>query len=474
MKELTRILLIATIAAVILPTGICHAQDKKLTGYVHSYSPVEGYIVPEDEAVLKKLDAWQDLKFGVLFCIGGYSIPGVIESWVLCAEDEEWEYSERLKRGMTLQEFKQWYFDLGMQLNPVKFDPDQWADIMQDAGIKYMIFNTKHHDGFCLYDSKYTNYSITHGAYANNPRSNMAKEVFNAFRKKNFMIGCYFSKPDWHCEYYWNPLFDTPNRYHNYDREKHPDWWQKYTEFTMNQLNELTTDYGNIDILWLDGGQVRGSDVGLDEVLVGARQRNPGLICVDRVQRDKNENYQTPECNIPPTQRNIPWETCDPLYGWGWKPNPKYKSSAHVIAMITEVVAKGGNFLLGIGPTAEGEIDESAQERLADIGKWMRKYGKAIYGTRITPHYNDGQVWFNADKDGKTLYAIYAFNDEQETTLPTTIEWTENIPTGRMKLLSTGKKVKYTVDGNRVTVTLPKGMPKESFALQFMLKQNNK
>ena len=108
MKELTRILLIATIAAVILPTGVCHAQDKKLTGYVHSYSPVEGYIVPEDEAVLKKLDAWQDLKFGVIFHWGVYSVPGVTESWVLCAEEEQWEYAERQKRGMSLDQFRKW------------------------------------------------------------------------------------------------------------------------------------------------------------------------------------------------------------------------------------------------------------------------------------------------------------------------------------------------------------------------------
>ncbi len=470
MRKQTRKLLMATIAAAILPAGICHAQNEKLTGYVHSYSPVEGYIVPEDEAVLKKLDAWQDLKFGVIFHWGVYSVPGVTESWVLCAEEEQWEYAERQKRGMSLEQFRKWYWGLSEVLNPVKFDPDKWADIMQDTGMKYMVFTTKHHDGFCMFDSKYTDYSITHGPFAGNPRSNIAKEVFNAFRKKDFMIGCYFSKPDWHCEYYWNPLFAAPDRNHNYDKKKHPDWWQKYREFTMNQLTELTTDYGNIDILWLDGGQVRGSDVGLDEVLVGARQRNPGLISVDRVQRDKNENYQTPEGTVPADQRNIPWETCYPMYGWGWKPNPRYKSSASVIAMLVEVVAKGGNLLLGVGPTAEGEIDAEMQGRLSIIGQWMRQNGRAIYNTRITPHYNDGQVWFNADKDGKTLYAIYAYNEEKEKTLPATIEWTENIPTGRMTLVSTGKSVKYTVDGNRVTVTLPKGLPAESVALQFQQK----
>ena len=447
-------------------SAVVHAQES----YVHPYTAENGYVIPEDEAVLRKLDQWQDLKFGVIFHWGLYAVPGIVESWSLCSEEETWEYKARIQRDLSYDEYKKWYFGLINEFNPVKFDSDRWADIMQGAGMKYLVFTTKHHDGFCMFDSRYTDFTITHGPFAGNPRSNVAKEVFQAFRAKDFMIGAYFSKPDWHCEYYWNPLFATPNRHHNYDRKKHPDWWEKYKEYTMNQLTELTTDYGNIDILWLDGGQVNGADVGLDEVLVGARQRNPGLISVDRVQRDRNENYQTPENTIPSAQRNVPWETCMPLDGWGWYYDHHYKSAARVIAMLAEVVAKGGNLLLGIGPSPEGEIDAEAQAILGEIGQWMNKYGKAIYDTRNAKHYNDGQVWFNASKDGKTLYAVYAY-DEKDGQLPTTIEWTENIPKGRMTLVSTGKSVKYVVDGNKVTVTLPKGLPAESFALSFKTAQ---
>ncbi len=456
------------VAAALLGSATCMAQYEE-NGYAHSYTSVNGYIVPTDEAVLKKLDAWRDLKFGVIFHWGIYAVPGVVESWSLVSEDESWEYAPRQERNLSYEEYKQWYWGLNKVFNPTNFNPEKWADIMENAGMKYLVFTTKHHDGFCMFDSKYTDYSIAKGPFANNPRRNVAKEVFNAFREKDFMIGAYFSKPDWHCPYYWNPMLATADRMPNYNREKHQDWWKKYVEFTQNQLNELTTDYGNIDILWLDGGQIDGGEVGLDEVLVGARKRNPGLISVDRARGNHNENYQTPEGLVPPEQRNIPWETCMPLDGWGWKYNPQYKSTSRIITLLIEVVAKGGNLLLGIGPDPMGEIDDQAQERLSQVGAWMQKNGKAIYNTVTAEHYNDGQVWFNADKDGKTLYALYALNEGEQ--LPATIEWTKNIPTGKMTLLANGKQVKYEVKGDKVIVTLPKNLKAESLAFSFTQKK---
>lgn len=458
------------VGACLLSVAVWAQQDiTQMNGYAHGYSPVDGYIVPEDEAVLKKLDQWQDLKFGVIFHWGVYAVPGITESWHLCAEDEAWEYSDRQQRGMSLEEYRRWYWGLSEVFNPFRFNPEQWADVMEDAGMKYVVFTTKHHDGFCMFDSQYTDYTIAKGPFASNPRKNVAMEVFDAFRAKDFMIGAYFSKPDWHCTDYWNPNFAADDRMQNYDRAKHPDMWERYVKFTQNQLTELTTDYGPLDILWLDGGQITGEEIRLEEVLDGARQRHPGLISVDRCERNRFENYQTPEGVVPPTQRNIPWETCKPMDGWGWKYNPHYSSSRAIIAMLIEVVAKGGNLLLGVGPTPDGLIDEVAQERLHTVGDWLRKNGKAIYNTRITPVYNDGKVWFNADKDGQTLYALYALGDDD--TLPTTLQWTGNLPSGPMTLLSTGKKVKYSVRGETVIVQLPKVLQPESLALQFKVKR---
>lgn len=436
-------------------------QAQEAQSFVHQQSNTEDYVWPTDPQVLTKLKHWQDQKFGVLMHWGLYSVPGIVESWSICSED--WIVRERKP---TYEEDKAWYWSQKDSLNPVNFDPSKWADVMKKAGMKYMIFTTKHHDGFCMFDTKYTDFSIAHGPFGKDPRHNIAKEVFNAYRNKGFMIGCYFSKPDWHSKWFWNPYYATPNRRINYKKQQHPDWWQNYRKFTQNQLNELTTDYGNIDILWLDGGWITGDEIGLDTILVDARKRNPGMISVDRTIRGKNENYQTPEQGIPAKQLDIPWESCITLsHAWGWTPNAKFKSPNKVIDILSEIVAKGGCLALGVGPKADGTLQPEVVKNLLQIGNWLNKNGQAIYSTVNATHYNDGKVWFTADKNGKTLYAIYALEDGEKT--PKTITWTENKPKGKLILLQNGKSVKYTVKGNQVTVTLPSGLKNEPLAFKF-------
>lgn len=436
-------------------------QAQEAQSFVHQQSNTEDYVWPTDPQVLTKLKHWQDQKFGVLMHWGLYSVPGVVESWSICSED--WIVRERKP---TYEEDKAWYWSQKDSLNPVNFDPSKWADVMKKAGMKYMIFTTKHHDGFCMFDTKYTDFSIAHGPFGKDPRHNIAKEVFDAYRNKGFMIGCYFSKPDWHSKWFWNPYYATPNRRINYKKQQHPDWWQNYRKFTQNQLNELTTDYGNIDILWLDGGWITGDEIGLDSILVDARKRNPGMISVDRTIRGKNENYQTPEQGIPAKQLDIPWESCITLsHAWGWTPNAKFKSPNKVIGILSEIVAKGGCLALGVGPKADGTLQPEVVNTLLKIGSWLNKNGQAIYSTVNAAHYNDGKVWFTADKNGKTLYAIYALEDGEKT--PKTITWTENKPKGKLVLLQNGKSVKYTVKGNQVTVTLPSGLKNEPLAFKF-------
>lgn len=436
-------------------------QAQEAQSFVHQQSNTEDYIWPTDPQVLTKLKHWQDQKFGVLMHWGLYSVPGIVESWSICSED--WIVRERKP---TYEEDKAWYWSQKDSLNPVNFNPGKWADVMKKAGMKYMIFTTKHHDGFCMFDTKYTDFSIAHGPFGKDPRHNIAKEVFNAYRNKGFMIGCYFSKPDWHSKWFWNPYYATPNRRINYKKQQHPDWWQNYRKFTQNQLNELTTDYGNIDILWLDGGWITGDEIGLDTILVDARKRNPGMISVDRTIRGKNENYQTPEQGIPAKQLDIPWESCITLsHAWGWTPNAKFKSPNKVIGILSEIVAKGGCLALGVGPKADGTLQPEVVNTLLKIGSWLNKNGQAIYSTVNAAHYNDGKVWFTADKNGKTLYAIYALEDGEKT--PKTITWTENKPKGKLILLQNGKSAKYTVKGNQVTVTLPSGLKNEPLAFKF-------
>ena len=220
-----------------------------------------------------------------------------------------------------------------------------------------------------------------------------------------------------------------------------------------------------------DGGWITGEEVYLDDVISKARAgRQQGLIAVDRTIKGKNENYQTPERSIPDRQINHPWESCITLsHSWAWAPGAKYKTSNEVVNILAEITAKGGCLLLGVGPTPEGIIQPEVEESLKGVGKWLRANGKAIYSTRTTPYYHEGNVWFMADKDGRTLYAIYALPENE--VLPGTIQWTGNVPEGNMVLLGNGRKVGYKVVGEQVTVMLPKGLKNESVALQFTRKR---
>jgi alpha-L-fucosidase len=150
---------------------------------------------------------------------------------------------------------------------------------------------------------------------------------------------------------------------------------------------------------------------------------------------------------------------------WSYHDPEDFKTPREVVNTLSEIVAKGGCLALGVGPSPDGVIDNRVVKILHQVGLWMRANGKAIYNTRATDIYNDGKTWFTADKNGKTLYAIYALADNDK--LPVTITWKGNIPTGKMKLLSNNKTLKYKVSGEEVTVTLPKGMKDDSFALTF-------
>lgn len=454
------------LAAALIPAET-YAQD--IQGFVHEQSDASKYIVPADKEVIKKLEEWRDLKFGVLIHFGLYSLPGIVESWSICSEDVDWITR---KENLPYDEYKKWYWGLSKKFNPSEIDPDAWASLMRDAGMKYVIFTTKHHDGYCLFDSKLTDFSIAHGPFASNPKKDLAAHVFRAFRDRGFMTGCYFSKPDWHCQWFWNPDYATPTRHINYKKERHPDWWKNYQDFTSGQLGELLGGrYGRMDILWLDGGWIAGDDFGLGSIVEKARATlHPGMISVDRTIGGPYENYTTPERGIPAHQLLDPWESCIPLSNdWGWVPNAPYKSPEKVIGLLAEIVAKGGCFVLGVGPTSLGTIEPEAEWRLRKIGEWLEKNGEAIYRTRPTSIYHDGDTWFTASKDGKTIYAIWTPSENTENTGK--ISWEGNVPKGTVRMLEGNEKLKHTVgkDG-RVEVWLPKNYGKIPVAMKFNVK----
>ena len=420
------------------------------------------YISPREADVRAHLDQWQDLKFGMIIHWGLYAVPGIVESWSICSEDEDW-----IPRDSTMDynAYKQWYWNLNKEFNPRQFDPDQWAVCAKNAGMKYVVFTTKHHDGFAMYDTKYSDFSIAKGAFADHPKADVTKYVFEAFRKQDMMIGAYYSKPDWHSQDYWWSRYATPDRHVNYTIANHPQRWNDFKQFVYNQINEITSNYGKIDILWLDGGWVRApkEDIGMDNIAKMARQNQSGLIIVDRTVTGEYENYRTPEKMIPETQLPYPWETCMPLSkDWGFVPGATFKTPETIIRTLVEVVAKGGSLLLGVGPTPEGIIEPEVAKILAEIGNWLKANGKAIYNTRNTPVYHDGNVWFTASKDKLTTYAIVC----PEGPMSATVSWHGNLPTkgSKMVMLATGQRLKYKIKDGQVEVVLPsavlvKGLP---------------
>jgi len=460
------------------------------------------YVKPEDAKVLAKLGQWQDYKFGLMMHWGPYSQWGVVESWSICAEDEGWCY-----QGDNYIKYKQEYEKLPFTFNPVDFDPVKWAKAASYAGMKYLVFTTKHHDGFCMFDTKTTEYKITgkNTPFRTNPKADVTKEIFNAFRAEGMMIGAYFSKPDWNSENFWWPKFATPDRNVNYNVSKHPERWQKFVEFTQTQVDEICSNYGQVDILWIDGGWVQplkpeeqifsatvdgmfrqhgytqlripqNQDVRMDQIAANARAKQPGMIIVDRAVEGPNQNYLTPEQTIPPTFLPYPWETCLTMGGsWSFNKDDSYKPTRQLIHTLADIVSKGGNLLLNIGPGPDGKWHQQAYDRLQEIGEWMAVNKEAIYNTKGGEKFAEGNIRFTHGKDGKT-YAIYLAS-EGENKMPSEIVITSFLPkeNASVYLLGYKKPLKWKKTGNAVVLSVPKEMqntPPGKYAWVFSFSTN--
>ncbi len=455
MKQICYLLLLLTTATV-------QAQHKK-------------YVKPADPEVSKKLAAWQDMKFGLFMHWGTYSQWGIVESWSICPEDEDWTK----RRGPHAQNYFGYvnaYENLQTTFNPEKFAPEKWAAAAKAAGMKYMIFTTKHHDGFSMFDTKETDYKITDSKtpFSSHPRSNITKEVFNAFRNDGFSVGAYFSKPDWHNKDYWWPYFPPKDRNVNYDPVRYPERWEAFKTFTYNQIKELASEYGKVDILWLDGGWVRplstvdttvewqrgiktDQDIDMKRIADMARSYQPGMLFVDRTVTGEYENYTTPEQEVPHELLPYPWESCITMgNSWSYVPNDEYKSAQKIVQMLIRIVARGGNLLLNIGPGPDGDWDPVAYSRLQEIADWMSVNGVAIHSSKPLMPYESDNIYFTQSGDGKKQYA-FLLSENENIQLPAEIIIENFIPPVKSKisLLGTGAKLKWKTSDGKTIIQVP-------------------
>ncbi|MFA6293726.1 MAG: alpha-L-fucosidase [Victivallales bacterium] len=325
----------------------------------------------------KKTDWFVHDRFGMFIHWGLYAMPARNE-WI-----------KNIER-MTTEQYQK-YFD---RFYPDLYSPDAWAESAAEAGMKYFVITAKHHDGFCLWDSKHTDYKATNTPHG----KDLLKPMVDAFRKRGIKVGLYYSLLDWH-----HPEFPVDKHHPQRDdkdfreKEKKRDV-RKYAEYMRKQVAELLTQFGKIDILWFDfsypGEDGKGHDDWESEKLLRlVRKLQPDIMIDNRLDLPGSGDFETPE-QFQPREglkdkdgNPIVWEACQTFSGsWGYhRDEMTWRNSQEILGTLIDCVSKGGNLLMNVGPTARGEFDYRASARLQNIGKWMQKHSRAIYGCTRAP-----------------------------------------------------------------------------------------
>ncbi|MBE5867936.1 MAG: alpha-L-fucosidase [Lachnospiraceae bacterium] len=433
---------------------------------------VANYQPPTTPELLEQIEWFRDQKFGLMVHWGLYNEVGIKESWPLVEDafkEEPWT-KWQFKPGTTNLEVKEMYAQLHKGFLPLRFDPQDWADAAYAAGFRYLIFTTKHHDGFCMWDTKTTDYKVTGSEvpWRTNKNADITKALFDAFRAKGMGISLYYSRADFDCPYYWEEGYrwkDGTARVPSYDPEEKPETWQRFKDFVFAQLKELVSDYGRIDSLWYDGG-CDGVQLGLPEMTEELRKIQPWMLGVLRGD-GVCEDIITPETLIPEEYVAVPWEACTvmgkkhPEYGqdyvsFGYSYDQDYMSAWEIAHLLLDVVAKGGNLALNLAPQPDGRLPYRALRELEVLAKWMEIFAPAIHGTRSIAPYRTGKYAYTRSKDSKMVHVFYLY-DEGEAA-PATYEMVYSGQAQSVTDMRTGRELRFEQSGDCLKVYLPEGL----------------
>jgi alpha-L-fucosidase len=371
-----------------------YAQEKPSPEYSDAFA-----------SLMQRTQWWRDARFGMFIHFGAYSVAGRGE-WV--------KSNERL----TTEQYQQ-YVDV---FNPADFDAKKWAKIAKAAGMKYAVLTAKHHDGFCMFDSKLTGYKVS----TRFGGRDIVREFLDAFRAEGLKVGLYYSLIDWHHPDYPN-VGNHPQRDDKEYAKKNFNW-DNYLKYMHGQVEELVKDYGKLDIMWFDYSfdEYSGEKWKARELLDMVHKYQPGIIVDNRLNQNegtktsgrmisKYGDFETPEQGIPDEAivdkygNAIPWETCLTLNNnWGYFEGDKeWKSPEMIIHALVNCVSKNGNLLLNVGPDGRGNIPAESVRILAEVGKWMDKNSESIYGCGMAGFPKPD--WGRFTGKGTVLYAHWMY-----------------------------------------------------------------
>jgi len=402
----------------------------------------------------KRMEWWTDARFGMFIHWGLYSL-GARHEWL--------KHNEH----MTNEEYQK-YFDI---YNPDHFDPHKWARAAKAAGMKYAVLTTKHHEGFCLFDSKYTDYKSMN----TKAHRDLVKEYVQAFRQEGLKVGFYYSLLDWHHPDYTmddaHPLTQVDTTQANYDKLNKGRDMNKYRAYLRNQVKELMTNYGKIDILWLDWSWNKGDKHGkwgkdwdAANLLKMVRQLQPGIIVNNRLglyEYSDGGDFETPEqvsTKELDKYKGHTFETCQTFSGsWGYyRDENSWKTHRQLLDLLISSVSNGGNLILNVGPTARGEFDYRATNALDSLAHWMHANSNAIYNCTVAPSgfkAPDGEKLTYNPKTKHLYIHLYDYSSGKLTL---------SGYAGKVKyvqFLNDFSEIKHETKGDDIELILPKNKP---------------